>query len=282
MTKAIKVFFVCALILIGIGTIFDFQVTQFFEGHLLFIARFTEIFGEVPFTLCLAIPFAIFFYFRNKSNKAVHILLGGLYSLLGIFFSFFIYLGIFRYLNPSDGNSHGDISTSMIVIAIILGIITYVGFLFILSKKSNVNRKKWTKSAISMLTLSFSTVLMTNIIKMIVGRPRFWTLEENINNFVPWYEINGLTTINSNMSFISGHTANAFVIIAFAFFFVKGTKQYTNIILAALTWGTLVGLGRLLSGQHFLTDVVFAGLLTIVLFLLIKKWNDKDIDTVPL
>lgn len=277
MTKAIKVFFVCALILIGIGTFFDFQVTHFFDGHFLFIARFTEIFGEVPFALCLAIPFAIFFHFQNKPNKTINILLGGLYSLLGIFFSLFIYLGIFRYLNPTDGNSHGEVSVSMFIIAILLGLITYASFLFILSKKlPSSNRKKWIKSAISMLILSFSTVLVTNIIKMIVGRPRFWTLENNINDFIPWYEINGLTTVNANMSFVSGHTANAFVLLAFAFFFVKGTKYYTNIIIASLTWGSLVGLGRLLSGQHFLTDVVFGGLLTIILYLFIEKWLNRN------
>lgn len=63
-----------------------------------------------------------------------------------------------------------------------------------------------------------------------------------------------------NCSFVSGHAALGFSLVAFAFLVPPGRSR-RRAISAALAFGGLVGLVRIAQGGHFLSDVVFAGLL---------------------
>ena len=63
-----------------------------------------------------------------------------------------------------------------------------------------------------------------------------------------------------NCSFVSGHAALGFSLVAFAFLLPAGTAR-RRVIAAALGFGGLVGLVRVAQGGHFLSDVVWAGLL---------------------
>lgn len=62
-----------------------------------------------------------------------------------------------------------------------------------------------------------------------------------------------------NCSFVSGHAALGFALVAFAFLLPAGPRRRAAIT-AALGFGALVGLDRIAQGAHFLSDVVFAGL----------------------
>jgi lipid A 4'-phosphatase len=64
----------------------------------------------------------------------------------------------------------------------------------------------------------------------------------------------------SNCSFASGHAALGFGLVAFAFLLPAGAARRRATI-AALAFGALVGLDRIAEGRHFLSDVVFAGIL---------------------
>jgi lipid A 4'-phosphatase len=63
-----------------------------------------------------------------------------------------------------------------------------------------------------------------------------------------------------NCAFVSGHAALAFSLIAFALLLPLGRKRRLGIA-AALCYGGFVGLGRIAQGAHFLSDVLYAGLL---------------------
>ena len=63
-----------------------------------------------------------------------------------------------------------------------------------------------------------------------------------------------------NCSFVSGHAALGFSLVAFAFLLPPGRRRHRGIA-AALGFGALVGLVRIAQGGHFLSDVVYAGLL---------------------
>lgn len=73
----------------------------------------------------------------------------------------------------------------------------------------------------------------------------------------------------SNCSFASGHAALGFGLVAFAFLLPAGAPR-RRAGLAVLAFGAFIGLDRIAEGRHFLSDVVFAGLLvygtTAVLF----------------
>jgi lipid A 4'-phosphatase len=63
-----------------------------------------------------------------------------------------------------------------------------------------------------------------------------------------------------NCSFVSGHAALGFSLVAFAFLLPPGTARRRGIA-ATLGFGALIGLVRIAQGGHFLSDVVWAGLL---------------------
>lgn len=79
-----------------------------------------------------------------------------------------------------------------------------------------------------------------------------------------------------NCSFVSGHAALGFALVAFAFLLPPGRRRRTGIT-AALGFGALVGLDRIAEGGHFLSDVVFAGLLAYGIAALGHWWIiDRD------
>ena len=75
----------------------------------------------------------------------------------------------------------------------------------------------------------------------------------------------------SNCSFVSGHGAMAFALIAFAFM-IKDPARRRQGIWAALAFGTLVGFTRIAQGRHFLSDTIDAALLMIGLSWLLHHW----------
>jgi lipid A 4'-phosphatase len=64
----------------------------------------------------------------------------------------------------------------------------------------------------------------------------------------------------SNCAFVSGHAALGFSLVAFAFLLPRGGYRRAASV-AALGAGAVIGLGRIIQGAHFLSDVIFAGLL---------------------
>jgi lipid A 4'-phosphatase len=59
----------------------------------------------------------------------------------------------------------------------------------------------------------------------------------------------------SGASFVSGHAAIAFYLIALAWVFPRRRRDW---LLAGATFGLLMGATRMAAGAHFLSDVVFA------------------------
>ncbi|WP_281950667.1 phosphatase PAP2 family protein [Nitrosophilus kaiyonis] len=60
-----------------------------------------------------------------------------------------------------------------------------------------------------------------------------------------------------NCSFTSGHAAAAFYFISLVPLFRRKKEKIITAILA-LSWGSLVGLIRIIQGGHFLSDVIFS------------------------
>jgi lipid A 4'-phosphatase len=74
-----------------------------------------------------------------------------------------------------------------------------------------------------------------------------------------------------NCAFVSGHAALGFSLVAFGFLLPPGRSR-NRAIAAALTFGALVGFGRIAQGGHFLSDVVYAGLLVFGTTALLYWW----------
>ncbi len=74
--------------------------------------------------------------------------------------------------------------------------------------------------------------------------------------FTPFYLVAGQCA--RNCSFVSGHAAMAFATFAFAF--VVPPRWRRGVFWFALGFGAVTGWMRIVQGGHFLSDVVFAGL----------------------
>src|SRR6266403_5182554 len=76
---------------------------------------------------------------------------------------------------------------------------------------------------------------------------------------------------DGNCSFVSGHAALGFSLVGFALLLPAGRPR-RSWIAVAIGFGALVGLGRIAQGAHFLSDVVFAGLLVYGVTALLHWW----------
>jgi lipid A 4'-phosphatase len=74
-----------------------------------------------------------------------------------------------------------------------------------------------------------------------------------------------------NCAFVSGHAALGFSLVAFGLLLPPGRSRNRGVT-AALSYGALVGLGRIVQGGHFLSDIVYAGLLVFGVTALLHWW----------
>jgi lipid A 4'-phosphatase len=74
-----------------------------------------------------------------------------------------------------------------------------------------------------------------------------------------------------NCAFVSGHAALGFSLVAFGFLLAPGRSRNRGVA-AALGFGAFVGFGRIAQGAHFLSDVVYAGLLVFGITALLYWW----------
>jgi len=72
----------------------------------------------------------------------------------------------------------------------------------------------------------------------------------------------------TNCSFVSGDASFAFATIAFA---VLASRRRRLFVAAALTFGLAIGAMRMSTGSHFLSDVVFAGVFSVLIVLLLER-----------
>lgn len=66
------------------------------------------------------------------------------------------------------------------------------------------------------------------------------------------------TECKHNCSFVSGHASVGFLFYSFAFI-MPWVKRRKAVLAASTLMGSIFGLGRIIEGGHFLSDVVFAG-----------------------
>jgi lipid A 4'-phosphatase len=78
------------------------------------------------------------------------------------------------------------------------------------------------------------------------------------------------TECERNCSFVSGHAALGFFLVAFAFL-VETPSRRRAALVAGLAAGTIFGIARIAQGGHFLSDVVFAGLIVLASSWLIHR-----------
>lgn len=123
-----------------------------------------------------------------------------------------------------------------------------------------------------LLSLAIGPGLIVNLLlKENWGRPRPSHLEQFGGHapYVPPLMVSDYC--DGNCSFASGHASMGFWVVAFAFLAPASWRKYA--IAAAIVFGALVGFVRIAQGGHFVSDVVWAGLITV----LVCWWLHKRI-----
>jgi lipid A 4'-phosphatase len=129
-------------------------------------------------------------------------------------------------------------------------------------------------AVIAYIALSFllGPALVTNeILKNNTGRARPAQVVEfgKKANFTPPFVISNQCT--RNCAFVSGHASLGFAMITFAFLIAPGARRRTAVA-AAVAFGAIVGIGRMMQGAHWLSDVIFAGLINIAIAWALYQW----------
>lgn len=121
------------------------------------------------------------------------------------------------------------------------------------------------------LTMALGPGLIVNgILKQEWGRPRPVHVQDfgGRDAFKSWHETDG--TCPGNCSFVSGEGALGFWLVAPASL-VPGPAGAAALV-AAVAFGATAGGLRIAFGGHFFTDVVFSGVLVILLVALVRWW----------
>jgi membrane-associated PAP2 superfamily phosphatase len=128
------------------------------------------------------------------------------------------------------------------------------------------------RAAVLMLvTLALGPGVVTNLLlKEHWDRPRPIDIAEfgGAEHFRPWWDPGG--DCPKNCSFVAGEPSGAFWTLAPALLAPPPWRLPATV--AALVFGAVVGLQRLGAGAHFLSDVVFAGVLTFLVIWLAHGW----------
>ncbi|MFG1479893.1 phosphatase PAP2 family protein [Xanthobacter sp. V4C-4] len=122
------------------------------------------------------------------------------------------------------------------------------------------------------LTMALGPGLVVNgILKQEWGRPRPVHVDTfgGKDGFKSWYETDG--TCPGNCSFVSGEGALGFWLVAPASLLPPGPVRAVALV-AAVAFGAAAGGLRIAFGGHFFTDVVFSGVLVVLIVVLARFW----------
>lgn len=162
-----------------------------------------------------------------------------------------------------------------VLIPILMAI--YIGASYAIAKKYAVTNKKELRRAALVGLLTFILVVIAfNSIKLLWGRERYRHMIAvgSFAGYSKWFIPQGLAAGNEFMSFPSGHSANAAIMIWIILIptFVTSLKDKKKWFIGfAIIWTILVPISRVILGAHFASDVTMGVTLTLVIFTFLKE-----------
>lgn len=175
------------------------------------------------------------------------------------------------------------VTSWVIVIAIAIPCISLIGKMLFPMRPALVRGRAM---LLVLLSIALGPGLLVNAgLKEHWNRPRPGAVTEFGGPFAfkPWWDASG--QCRNNCSFVSGESAAAFAMLAPAA--LAAAPWRLAAIGAAMTFGTLMALLRVVFGGHFFTDVVFAGALSAMLVWTLhgwlyrwtpRRWSDEKVE----
>lgn len=169
----------------------------------------------------------------------------------------------------------------ILALLLLLGALGVLGFSGT-DAKTRLTRRR---ALFVLLSVMLGPGLIVNLVfKDHYGRPRPRQIEQFQGHLT--YQPPGLPG-EEGKSFPCGHCSVGFV--TWVFYFLTRRKRAglaTGILFAATTFGVLIGIGRMAAGAHFLSDIIWSGLLsyavcTLLYHPLVGRWENKPQAEIP-
>ena len=250
-----------------------FSVTDLFISERLFninskFGKFFEIYAAVPNMLFGTLSMWVLLCADyNKGNYLKPIC----YTVVCLFIC-----GIATYV-PLHYMGYSAFSSVHIIVWIVYAIATF----FLVNSFRIEDRHNFIRVAIIGIIVFVAVPVIIEIIKIIWGRVRFREMSEPFSMFSRWFvpQFGRYRSIYSDpSSFPSGHTANATVIFMFMFlselFPELRSKRVLFFVLSCI-WVLCTGIGRIIMGAHFASDVTFGAVVVIVIIEVTAHYVNK-------
>ncbi|MEA4875388.1 MAG: phosphatase PAP2 family protein [Anaerorhabdus sp.] len=261
-SKPIKYGLLLFLVVILVATFFDLKISMLVYNPNSLFGQILEACGEFPASM-IAMFSSVGLWYTSPNHKKWFVTIG--YGVLTILFGFMSAMLPSHYFNWN------------IVVTIVLTI-CYIGLSYYLCTKiKNEYLILFRKACIIGLLMFVLQILTVTGLKMLWGRERYRNMFPNLELFTPWFLPQGLTSNNEFMSFPSGHSANAAMLIWLTLVpsFTSFNKKLWTII--PIIWIVVVPFSRIIMGAHFLSDVTFGVIITLVYFILLKNKFMKEV-----
>lgn len=147
------------------------------------------------------------------------------------------------------------------IITLIYGITLLIWTILLVRKKNNVKQAMLNIAILASLIIG-SGILVNMGLKENFGRARPKQIKEfgAKKEFSKVYEV--ADQCSRNCSFASGHAAAAYAATTVAFLVPPNLQIATY--LGGIFYGTLVGLGRIIQGGHFISDVASSAWIVLI------------------
>ena len=271
MRKTYKYTLLVISVLLVIFAFIDLQISNAIYNSNSSFGMIFEAIGEFPAAVIATFCTVSLMLTRNKEKSVKYNLRTGGYIILLLLFALMAAMLPVKYFNGP--------TVLIPIIATLYIVISYI----IAKKYSSTNREELRNAAIvGVLTFVF-VVITFNLVKMGWGRERYRHMiaTGSFEGFSLWFTPQKLTTDNEFMSFPSGHSANAAIMIWITLIptFITSLREKKNWFIGfSLLWILVVPISRIMVGAHFASDVTMGVTITLIIFAILESRYIKKED----
>ena len=132
-------------------------------------------------------------------------------------------------------------------------------------RKPEITKKQFI-IAFMFLAATGCIVVNVELLKRIMGRRRYYSMDDPAAQFTPWYKLNPGADGDIFESFPSGHTSFSMLLTFLIYMpeMIKVNLGKRPATIIALAWVAVVMYGRIVYGAHFLTDVCMGAIVGLI------------------
>lgn len=241
-----------AIVLLFIGSFYDYQITNALHGRLPYSGVFFERLILIPLQSMVIVTFAMLYLVKRKYR----------YLFCAMIASIYVVQDALHYWMRID-------ALWLYGILLILAVLYLFTILLLLSQMDQHLLQQRLPFFIFFTCVMLSAAACTTIIKHFWGRIRYRDLT-NAQDFIKWYLPQGVT---GNRSFPSGHTSGFTSILCFLEW-RKNRYEKPSIVRTIIIWMLIIymPISRMAMGAHFLSDTAVGFLMTYSWYLFYRRY----------